>query len=293
MKKIIVRLQGGLGNQLFQYAFGKFLSIKYNCKLKLDVSLYKYYDLHDYSLEPYNLHEDLATSTDVPNQYLTNKRILKKLFTIGNKYLGKIEIIKEQSLKFDAELLNQNNDIVYLDGYWQSELYFDAISEQIREKLFVNSENIPNSYNKYLQKIRESNSISIHIRRGSYTIEKYKKVHGLTPIEYYNKSIQLIKKRVKSVNFFVFSDDTQWIKEKFNSLKNSTIIEGTPEKDYLDIFLMSQCKHNIIANSTFSWWGAWLNSNPDKIVIAPKNWYLKEEFIKTTNSLVPNKWIRL
>jgi hypothetical protein len=293
MKKIIVGLKGGLGNQLFQYAFGKYLSEKYNCKLKLDKSLFAYYDLHDYSLDPYKLNEEFASEQEIPKQYLTNNKILRKVYTITDRFFCKTRIIKEESLSFNAELIQQNSDFIYLDGYWQSEKYFESIFEQMRHNLAIKPAFYSESNNNYLSDIQEYNSVSIHIRRGSYTIEKYQQVHGLTPLEYYNKAIQKIKRDIKSPKFFIFSDDTKWVRENFESLTNSTIIEGTPEKDYLDIFLMSQCKHNIIANSTFSWWGAWLNSNPHKIVIAPKIWYMMEDLNITTSSLIPNSWIRL
>ncbi len=293
MKKIIVGLKGGLGNQLFQFAYGKYLSLQNRCIMKLDKSLYMYYKLHKYGLEPFNIYEEFAKKTEVPRQYLTNNRILRKIHTVIDPIISNAIIIKEKTLSYDPNLLNQSRDVIYLDGYWQSERYFEPISDIIKKSLILRHEVREEPSFSILQKIKETNSVCIHIRRGSYILAKYQAIHGLTSFEYYDKAIKLMDKRVKSAEYFIFSDDTKWIMQNFKSLANSTIIVGTPENDFIDLFLMSQCKHNIIANSTFSWWGAWLNSHPDKIVVAPMNWYHNIEMNNTTKDLIPNSWIRL
>jgi len=293
MNKVIVRLKGGLGNQLFQFAIGKQLSILNNCKLKLDISSYNHYTLHDYGLNHFNIAENIATKSEVPLQYSTGNRYLRKLFKLIDPLHQNITIVKEKSLCFDNKIFNLNNELLYLDGHWQSEKYFISITNIIRENLRLKDKITDRYLLSIINKIKKTNSLSIHIRRGDFTLPETSKVHGLTSMEFFEKAINYLIKRIDSVEFFIFSDDDQWIRNNLSSLPNSTIIEGTNEKNYIDLFLMSQCKHNIISNSTFSWWGAWLNPNPKKIVVAPKKWYNIESMNNNTNDLIPNNWIRL
>ena len=293
MNKVIVGLKGGLGNQLFQYAIGKQLSILNNCNLKLDISSFNNYLLHNYSLSHFNIVDEIAKKREIPYQYLTGNRYLRKLNTFVDPILNNISIIKEKSLSFDNSILRLDKESIYLDGYWQSEKYFTSISDVIQNCFRLKNDGLSDTRISIINKIKKTNSISIHIRRGDYTIPKYNKVHGLTTLEYYKKAISYISKRVDFAELFIFSDDNQWIRETFSSFPNATIIEGTAEKNYLDLLLMAQCKHNIIANSTFSWWGAWLNLNPEKIVIAPIKWYNIESMNSTTIDLIPKNWIRL
>ena len=182
---------------------------------------------------------------------------------------------------------------VYLDGWWQTEKYFEEIGDELRKEITLIKP--LSSYSKEIQdKIQNTNAISLHVRRADMVIDPHMaNFHGTCTIDYYNKAIEFISKSVSSPHFFVFSDDYNWSVEHFKSIKyETTIIKNGADKNYEDIILMSKCKHHIIANSSFSWWGAWLNPNKNKIVIAPKKWFANAP--KTnTKDLIPNNWIKL
>ncbi len=261
---ITVKLKGGLGNQMFQYAYGRSLSLDKNDSLKLDLGNIIYPSKHDtpraYGLDKFNIQATLY----IPK----NNYFIKRFFS---KILGKIW--KKES-------------------YFHSEKYF-----RNNAKIIVNDfklKNPPrNTSSETAFVIKASISpVSIHIRRGDYVNDsKTNTYHGVIDIDYYERAINYIKKYYKDSNFFIFSDDIEWVKKNLN-IQSDTVLVSRPEiPDYEELFLMSLCKHNIIANSSFSWWGAWLNQNPDKIVIAPKRWF-RDKSIDTTD-ICPPEWIRL
>jgi hypothetical protein len=189
------------------------------------------------------------------------------------------------------QAINEVPNDCYLMGYWQSEKYFSAISEQIREdfsfRLAINNQNTQLAF-----KISQHNAVSLHIRRGDYANNPtVTATHGLCPISYYHNAIEYIAHRVKQPYFFIFSDDIVWAKENLKMDLHSTYIDHNQgAESYNDMRLMSLCRHHIIANSSFSWWGAWLNPNIDKIAIAPKQWFVKDV---NTQDLIPKDWVRL
>jgi len=149
-----------------------------------------------------------------------------------------------------------------------------------------------NLYKNNEQKIKEKNSVSLHIRRGDYlTMQKAIDTIGVCPLDYYDKAIREITRKIKNPTFFIFSDDINWVKENLKTNSPTIFVSGGKLKDYEELILMSKCKHNIIANSSFSWWGAWLNNNPNKIVIAPKKWF--KDTSKNTRDLIPESWLKL
>ena len=266
---IIVRILGGLGNQMFQYAYAKSLQEK-GYQVKIDLSKIKKYKLHGgYQLDKFKI--DLEVSTPLSN-------FLSKL--------GLRKSIKEKSLLFNPKFLKiPKNE--YVKGYFQTEKYFSDIREVLLKQFVVKKE-LSNSTLKYLKEITiENNSCSIHIRRGDY-IENSKanEVHGTCDLEYYKEAIKHLRKEFKDVTFFIFSDDISWVKKNLK-VKNATYIEHEviPHED---MHLMSACKHNITANSSFSWWGAWLNQNNNKTVISPKKWFINKE-----NEVAVTNWIQL
>jgi len=290
---IITKLQGGLGNQMFQYALGRHLAHIHNAELKLDISWFDNMEDNttprEYKLKTLNIIENIAANDEI-------KRLKKYEQKNGWKYIfhnflfaDNSIYIKEKQSSFDKNILKAYDNI-YLDGFWQSEKYFSAKGgsppkdgqaasggksiESIIRKEFI-FKNPPSEQNKKIAKeISAINSVSAHIRRGDYINSSQ---HGLYGKEYYKKAEKIIKKKIKDPCFFVFSDDTEWAKKNiiFNS-KTSYITNNKGVNDYEDMRLMSMCKHNIIVNSSFSWWGAWLNQNPNKIVIAPREWVKKE-----------------
>lgn len=294
MNSIIVKLKGGMGNQLFQYALGKNLAVKNNCKLVLDKSLYKHYTLHAYSLDPFNITDDFAQQSALPKQYCFNNKFIRKFFEIIDPLFFNGKIVKEKTMNFDDEIAKLNFEgTVYLDGYWQSEKYFIDNTNQIHDAFSLKTEITDNYFLELLEDIKQNDSVSLHVRRGSYTLPQYYKTHGVTSLDFYDKAVEYINQNVENPKFYIFSDDFDFVNEKFKNLKNAVIVKSSVDKDYLDLHLMSKCKHNIIANSSFSWWSAWLNRNKDKIVIAPSIWYYDEEKNKQTFDLIPSEWIRI
>lgn len=274
---IIAKLQGGLGNQMFQYAIGRHLAHIHNAELKLDISWFDNIKdntaTREYKLKMLNIIENIAANDEI-------KRLKKYEQKNGRRYIlhnllfaDNSIYVKEKQSRFDENILKASDNI-YLDGFWQSEKYFKEIESIIR-KDFAFKEKVSEKNRKIAEEISAVNSVSVHIRRGDYlTLSQ----HGLYGKEYYKKAETIIDGKIKNPRFFVFSDDTEWVKRNIIFKRKTTYITHNKEsKDYEDMRLMSMCKRNIIANSSFSWWGAWLNQNPDKIVIAPREWVKKEQ----------------
>ncbi|MCC6447868.1 MAG: alpha-1,2-fucosyltransferase, partial [Chitinophagaceae bacterium] len=198
---------------------------------------------------------------------------------------------KEKNLSFDENILKTPSD-VYLEGYWQTEKYFKEISDILRKEFTFK---IPPSEanQRMLDTIRLHNSVSIHIRRTDYiTDPASSKDMGFCDIPYYKRAVSYLAERVADPHFYVFSDDMNWVRSNFALNFPVTYVDlNNADTNYEDMRLMSSCKHNIIANSTFSWWGAWLNSSEKKIVIAPKKWF--NDTSKKSTDLVPENWIKL
>jgi hypothetical protein len=289
---IIVKLIGGLGNQLFQYALGRHLAIKNNTELKLDsTGFHTYYKLHKYSLQSLNVIENIATGKEIEKFSATPKGIASKLASKIKGEEGKYRMIIEPGFHFFPEILNAP-DNSYLDGYWQTEKYFKEIEGIIRKECTVKNA-LAGKDLEVSQKMKSTNAVSMHIRRADYVKDTVTQdVLGTISIEYYQSAAAHIAEKFPGPHFFVFSDDHHWVKENIRLNHPVTYVDhNQADKNYEDLRLMSLCRHNVVANSSFSWWGAWLNNNPDKIVIAPRKWFNKYE--ADTKDLVPENWIRL
>lgn len=284
---IIVRVIGGLGNQMFQYALYKKLQV-IGKKVKLDISGFNNYKLHNgYELERiFNIKPSIATEAEI-NKLNDNKTNF--IYKIKRKVVGRKKThYCEENFKFDKEIYI--NDNMYLDGYWQTEKYFEDIRDEILVDFSYQFEGDKKN-ETILQDIKKTNSVSIHIRRGDYVKDKevFKIYGGITTSEYYQLAINAICKRVENPRFFIFSNDIEWVKSNLR-INNSCFIEHNSGLDsYKDLFLMSMCKHNIIANSSFSWWGAWLNQNENKTVIVPDKWVNTYD----TPDIAPKQWIKI
>ena len=284
---IIIKLNGGLGNQLFQYSLGRKLSIKNNDIFKLDLSGFTKDNPRSYSLGHFNIVENLAKKEDVAK---FNKKGLSKLFEKIKPYYKK-SVIKYKGYDFDQNILKLSGNF-YLDGYWQSEKYFQDIENTIRKEITL-KEPLPSKYYELINAIKNSDSVSVHIRRGDYVAnKKFSKIYNSLDEKYYQRAIKFIAERISDPRFFIFSDDIEWAKRNLDIPYPKIFVSGENEmKDYEELILMSLCKHNIIANSSFGWWGAWLNKNPDKIVISPDKWFNNET--DSAKDLIPQNWIRL
>jgi len=213
------------------------------------------------------------------------RKLRKKPIPLSNYYY------KEPHYNFDANVYDSKG-ASYFEGYWQSEKYFLEYREQLLQEFILKKE-LSNQSKAYRKKILSTASISLHIRRGDYVTNAHtNSVHGTCSMIYYRTSVEEIKSQIIDAHFFIFSDDLVWAKENLNSIENITFIDLAKDvPDHEEMILMSLCKHNIIANSSFSWWGAWLNQNNKKIVIAPKQWFTDTSI--NTNDLIPSSWTRL
>ena len=289
---VFVRLSGGLGNQLFQYAAARRVAHINNAPLKLDVSGFESYKLHTYSLKHFTIQEGFASSEEIArfnSAGLANHISLwvQKL----RPYYRRARVV-ERYFHFDANILKISSKNVYLDGYWQSERYFKDIELLLRRELTVKP--APDAVNVAMsERIRGVRSVSLHIRRRDYISNPItQQVHGACSLDYYAAAIAQLNDRVENPHFFVFSDHPQWARASLKLQHPTTFVtHNGPDRNYEDLRLMSLCQHHIIANSTFSWWGAWLCANPDKLVFAPQKWFRTPD--RNTKDLIPETWQRI
>ncbi|MFI3240217.1 MAG: alpha-1,2-fucosyltransferase [Bacteroidales bacterium] len=285
----IVRISAGLGNQMFQYAL--YLSLReVNPDIVIDISEFKYRKHHQgYELEEiFNITPDVASESEVATMVDTSKSFIAE---IRRKLFGKRNLsgnhLKESDFDYMAGLDKLTN--TYFEGYWQSYRYFEDIEQIVREQ-FSFKKPLTERNRECATKIEATESVSIHIRRGDYT--KSRRWHNIGSIcnsDYYNWAMASINASIPDAVYFVFSDDIQWVRENLN-IPNATYIDwNVGAASHNDLRLMSLCKHNIIANSSFSWWGAYLNNNEDKIVIAPSKWYRDTP----TPNLLPPSWVTI
>ncbi len=283
---IVVKLLGGLGNQLFQYAFARYLADANNTEVYLEDSFYATQSLRKVELNYFN----------VKTASLSNyqKFVLKRYLSLRWFFLKKIsryKITKEESFQFHEPFKKRKGDL-YLIGYWQSEKYFIEIADMIREEIAMKDP--MDTFNmQTLSYITSHTSVSIHVRRTDYlTNTTANSVHGICDIPYYDKAIEIIKNKINNPHFIIFSDDPQWCRENIKTDSPMIFIDhNTQDQNYIDIILMSKCKHHIIANSSFSWWGAWLNASTSKIVIAPQKWFVDPK--RYSEDIIPYSWIKI
>ena len=279
---IIIKIKGGLGNQLFQYAVGRAVALHHKSPLKLDLTMFKTYELHKYLLDQFAIQADMATENEISELKGGNNLLFSALRKAG--LVKRKSYLKEKrSSYFDASVFQ--NDNVYLDGYWQNELYFSGIRELLLRELASISSMSDEGY-AYWKCIKKSNSVSLHIRRGNYL--NLKNVNVLD-VDYYIKAVDYLRKSIEKPTFFIFSDDLDWCKNSLGFLDNCVFVDRT-KTEIDDLKLMSFCQHNIIANSSFSWWAAWLNQNSKKIVVAPKGWLLNDP---GSSNVILSDWVKL
>lgn len=284
---IIVRLSGGLGNQMFQYAFGKSISILNNQELKFDTIFFEKQDFRKLEITNYSVDINKSKNKEVAEVLFPRNFPLKWFSFITNKiwkYSDKY-IKEKKSFSFDKSVLNLNGNF-YFDGYWQNIKYFENIREtllreyKIKEKLDTYSESI-------IKKMSESESVSLHVRAGDYL--KIPEVGSICNMDYYQKAISYIKGKISNPVFFVFSEDKEYVKKMLPSNLKYEMINSNIGKPHIDLYLMSKCRHNIIANSSFSWWSAWLNQNQNKIIVSPKTWHTNSK----EREIILDNWVKI
>lgn len=277
--KNIIRLSGGLGNQMFQCAFAEFLKKKTGKGYIFDGSSYSKDKLRHYELDIYE------------NPTFRIGTIIKNLVKVLCR-LGVFQEYREKELfQFDNNVVNRLGLLTYFNGYWQSYFYCDPVKTQLI-KLFEPAQP-PSSLNQKLAgEIEQSESVSLHVRRGDYIKNSEANgVHGTCSLNYYNKAVEYMNQRIQNPQYYIFSDDPDWVRSSMKLDCNSKVIShNTGNQAYWDIWLMKRCKHNIIANSTFSWWGAYLSTYSDKIVIAPEKW---NNLKLGKMELIPKSWVKL
>jgi hypothetical protein len=273
----VTRLIGGLGNQLFQYAMGRAVSIRNRTELVLDVE-----GFNDYKVRAYSLHF-FALAQRFPNaeeegmirtrgqEAPPRKRGWLGLFS---KRVRHLRVIQEELFSgCHPELLSAPPD-TYLDGYWQCPEYFQHIEEILRSDFRI-IKPLSSQNQEILKKIHGSEAVSVHVRRGDYvTDSSANQLHGTCEPAYYNRAFSHMLNYCAEPRFFIFSDEPDWVRNNLKLPERHYIVQSPPGTlDFEDLWLMSSCRHHIMANSTYSWWGAWLNSNKSKRVIGPKQWY--------------------
>lgn len=295
---ITVRLSGGIGNQMFQYAFGRALSLKYGVSLALDLTFLNHrvkmpnilrpnFVFRTFDLDVFNIDAKIAQPTDIS---FWNRPFFKGWpMIVIDAILRKLAFLPgwEKRFSFNEEILKLGPN-AYLQGFWQSENYFSNIASTIRND-FTLKKPISKISMELLEKIKKTESLCIHLRRTHGGGSFHKKYN----MDYYENGIKYIEKEREIDKIYVFSDDISWCKNNLSFSYPTMFVDSeyAGRKGEEHLYLMSMCKYFIIPNSTFSWWGAWLSTRKDKIVIVPQKWY-KNESIKI-DDLIPKEWIKI
>ncbi len=292
---IIVKLYGGIGNQMFQYATAKSLAIRNNSELKLDLTHYQIKVLphglpyRTYDLEILNITSNIASAEEMSLFKVINPNIVTKTINKIKNIIKPVYVIHEPYFHFYPKLLNLKGNI-YLDGYWQTEKYFSEIKTVIKNEFQIKHTLNAGGF-EMLDKIHNSESVCLNIRRKEFATNPH--LNLFTGIEYILKSIEYMNNKLNNPHYFIFSDELDWVKANLPVNSNFTFVGnhlyGEKFKDCL--YLMTNCKHFIIPNSSFGWWAAWLANNNNKIVVAPKKWFNDKSI--NTNDILPDNWIKI
>lgn len=296
---VISYLQGGLGNQLFQYAIGRQLAIKQSSELKLDLSWFSDPTKRTgitpraFRLGNFQIHAVEATPDEIARLRPRNvvRRAVKRLQRTIAPYDWNSWLHEQRWFAFDERVLAVRRD-VYLSGYWQNEAYFRDCADLLRQDI-VPMHPLHADSETLLSRISKTDSVAIHVRRGDYVeADPAPWAHSVCGPAYYHACIERIRQRVRKPHFFVFSDEPKWVKENIDiPYPIEFVTHNGQERDYEDLWLMKSCRHQIISNSTFSWWAAWLNLNATKIVLAPRKWFNGDLY--DTSKLLPTSWEQL
>jgi hypothetical protein len=289
---IIMRLYGGLGNQMFQYALGRRLALLKKTSLWFDLTWFAETRPDGGTKREFQLDRFRIRGRRLPDR-LCEHLLHKSPFQILN-WLETPSRFDEQGPGFDARVFDCPR-MAYIDGYWQTEKYFDAIESTIRNDFALVASLAP-ARRKILDRLKGRKSTSVHVRRGDYVENPAASaLHGVCSAEWYAQAMMLMADGLENHCFVVFSDDIAWAKTNLPFYENTIFVDSEFDgRAYEDIHLMARCQNHIIANSSFSWWGAWLNPSKSKKVIAPKRWFLADTYMKAAmNDRIPPSWMQL
>lgn len=291
---VVVRLTGGLGNQLFQYAAARRLALVRGAELALDIGWFRHEAPRYPAARPYELqHLDLpARVISLPPAAIL--RWERGLAARIGRWPGRrirLPVIRQSSdwSGVDQRVLDGPADVL-LDGYWQNERYFQDAAETIRAELRLPASPAPR-FGELLEAIESSEAIAVHVRRGDYvTVPQVAEVHGAVELSYYRRAVGLVAERVGlDAHVFVFSDDPGWAEEHLAFKLPTTHVGRMAWSATAELRLMASCRHHVVANSSYSWWGAWLAERPGQVVVAPKRWTRSTD----SSAIVPTRWMRI
>lgn len=294
-RAVYVRLKGGLGNQMFQYAAALSLAGQCGCPLKLDLSYFPTDPLREFGLDAFGLAGPVASKEEI-DTFSANKGWRRKI----GKTVGRPDLLLPDGLYVEphfhfAEDFFNRTPPVLLDGYWQSEKYFAGRADDVRAAFSSDAPKSLLSQATHERIDAAGNSVSVHVRLGDYVTGKAaSKMSGSCTPDYYRRAVDTLDRALDAPTYFIFSDEPQRASELLGFIENRIVVTGDPARPAGDLALMSACKHHIIANSSFSWWGAWLNPDAEKFVIAPRLWFSRDYLRKhDAADLYPENWLTL
>lgn len=306
MTRVTSRLMGGLGNQMFQYAAARALALRRGAEVQLDLSSFateavgvtpRHYELNPFPIAAETVSDAILASADAARPatglFAPGTRISRVLRRVGwgRAEATGVNYYREPHYRFDPGLAAQPLPLL-MEGYWQSERYFVEAADTIRRELTPSAPLEPENAATAAE-IDGVEAVSVHVRRGDYvTNATAATFHGTCSLDYYRAAVDLVRQRVARPHLFVFSDDRVWMRDNLHfDLPTTYVSANPPDRGFRDMQLMSRCRHHIIANSSFSWWGAWLNPRRDKLVVAPERWFAGHS--NDTSDLLPQDWIRV
>jgi hypothetical protein len=283
---VIVRLSGGLGNQMFQYAAASGITAARADELVLDLRSFDDDRLRSFELHRWRVQARVASRAELKPYSRIASGIFRRMAKAGIR----TRYYLEQSLDFDPSLADMTV-VGYLDGYFQCARYFEHIRDRLLRE-FVPLSPLTAYNSELLEVARAARSVSIHVRRGDYvTVQTNVLKHGACGLDYYRAAVARVMRVTEDPLWLVFSDDLEWTRKNLQLPGEVRYVDNNQDAPEVDIYLMSQCAHNICANSSFSWWGAWLNSSKEKTVTAPAAWFASD--LVSSRDLVPLDWVRL
>ena len=291
---IVVRMQGGLGNQFFQYAAGRALSARLACRLFLDVSWYR--DLprgatpREWELGRYPIQAECLDPLDERAPWFWSMEHVGCVLRVDGRWHW-ARSFRERGMAHDSHVVRLSAGRT-LEGYWQSPLYFTAVAEALRRELQPTTPMGPDDTRvAALISVDPLRAVAVHVRRGDYLSGVHAAHHGVCDLGYYRRAFEHVRHRMSGARFFVFSDDPEWVRSRPDVFGDADLVcHNGAGSAFQDLRLMSLCRGHVIANSSFSWWSAWLSSADDKLVVAPARWFAGSE---PTPTLMPSEWIRL